>query len=132
MGFGNVFKSVVPYILLYKLFAFIIMPKKNHKESRLLFVKEAKKLYQKEFLKWYKLTAQLNPILRFFRLNETNIPTLYVMGEQDHLFLPSIKKVIAGHANAQLHVIKNCGHVVNVEHPVEFNNEVISFLRAQK
>ena len=51
MGFGNVFKSVVPYILLYKLFAFIIMPKKNHKESRLLFVKEAKKLYQKEFLK---------------------------------------------------------------------------------
>jgi pimeloyl-ACP methyl ester carboxylesterase len=131
MGFGNVFKSVVPYILLYKLFAFIIMPKKNHKESRLLFVKEAKKLYQKEFLKWYKLTAQLNPILRFFRLNETSIPTLYVMGEQDHLFLPSIKKVISGHLNAQLHVIKNCGHVVNVEHPIEFNKEVIAFLQSQ-
>ena len=92
MGFGNVFKSVVPYILLYKLFAFIIMPKKNHKESRLLFVKEAKKLYQREFLKWYRLTAQLNPLLRFFRLNESKIPTLYVMGEQDHLFLPSIKR----------------------------------------
>ena len=29
MGFGNVFKSVVPYIFLYKLFAFIIMPKKK-------------------------------------------------------------------------------------------------------
>ena len=27
MGFGNFFKSVVPYIFLYKLFAFIIMPK---------------------------------------------------------------------------------------------------------
>ena len=132
MGFGNVFKSVVPYILLYKLFAFIIMPKKNHKESRLLFVKEAKKLYQKEFLKWYKLTAQLNPLLRFFRLNETNIPTLYVMGEQDHLFLPSIKKVISGHVNAQLHVIRNCGHVVNVEQPIEFNEQVISFLKSQK
>ena len=132
MGFGNIFKSVVPYILLYKLFAFIIMPKKNHKESRLLFVKEAKKLYQKEFLKWYKLTAQLNPLLRFFRLNETNIPTLYVMGEQDHLFLPSIKKVISGHVNAQLHVIRNCGHVVNVEQPIEFNEQVISFLKSQK
>ncbi len=132
MGFGNVFKSVVPYILLYKLFAFIIMPKKNHKESRLLFVKEAKKLYQKEFLKWYKLTAQLNPLLRFFRLNETSIPTLYVMGQQDHLFLPSIKKVISGHVNAQLHVIRNCGHVVNVEQPIEFNEQVISFLKSQK
>ena len=35
MGFGNFFKSVVPYIVLYKLFAFIIMPKKNHRESYL-------------------------------------------------------------------------------------------------
>ena len=31
MKLGVVFKSVVPYMLLYKLFAFIIMPKRNHK-----------------------------------------------------------------------------------------------------
>ena len=130
MGFGNVFKSVVPYIFLYKLFAFIIMPKKNHKESRLLFVKEAKKLYQKEFLRWYKLTAQLKPVLSLFRMKDINIPTLYVMGEQDHLFLPSIKKVIKDHRSAQLHVIKNCGHVVNVEQPVEFNEKVLAFLKS--
>jgi len=130
MGFGNVFKSVVPYIFLYKLFAFIIMPKKNHKESRLLFVKEAKKLYQKEFLRWYKLTAQLKPVLSLFRMKDINIPTLYVMGEQDHLFLPSIKKVIKDHRSAQLHVIKNCGHVVNVEQPIEFNERVLAFLKS--
>ncbi|MDG1332193.1 MAG: alpha/beta hydrolase [Crocinitomicaceae bacterium] len=130
MGLGRLFKSVVPYMILYKLFAFIIMPKENHKESRLLFVKEAKKLYQKEFLRWFKLTSQLNPLLRFFRLNDLKIPTLYVMGEQDHLFLPSIKKIISGHACAQLHVIKNCGHVVNVEQPEEFNTHVLVFLRA--
>lgn len=132
MGFGNLFKSVLPYIFLYKLFAFIIMPKKNHKESRLLFVKEARKLYQKEFIRWYKLTTELNPLLRFFRLNELKIPTLYVMGEQDHLFLPSIKKVISGHLSAQLHIIKNCGHVVNVEQPEEFNSHVLIFLQAQE
>ena len=34
MRLGNIFESVVPYMYLYKLFAFIIMPKKNHKESR--------------------------------------------------------------------------------------------------
>jgi pimeloyl-ACP methyl ester carboxylesterase len=132
MGFGNVFKSVVPYVFLYKLFAFIIMPKKNHKESRSLFVAEAKKLYQKEFIRWYKLTAEINPLLRFFRLNDINIPTLYIMGEQDHLFLPSIQKVITGHLSAKLHIIKNCGHVVNIEQPVEFNQEVISFLKLQE
>ena len=65
MRVGNLFKSVVPYMMLYKLFAFIIMPKKNHKESRILFVNEAKKLYQKEFIRWFKLTAEINPLLRF-------------------------------------------------------------------
>jgi pimeloyl-ACP methyl ester carboxylesterase len=128
MGFGNIFKSVVPYIFLYKLFAFIIMPKKNHKESRLLFVNEAKKLYQKEFIRWYKLTSELQPLLSVFRLKEINIPTLYVMGEQDHLFLPSIQQITSQHLSARLHVVKNCGHVVNVEQHLEFNQEVISFL----
>ncbi|GLR17390.1 alpha/beta fold hydrolase [Portibacter lacus] len=131
MGFGNAFKSVVPYMFLYKLFAFIIMPKKNHKESRILFVGEAKKLYQKEFLRWYKLTAEVNPLLRFFRMNDIQIPTLYIMGEQDHLFLPSIKKIVSSHVSATLHVIKDCGHVVNVEQPNEFNKEVIAFLKLQ-
>lgn len=131
IGFGNVFKSVVPYIFLYKLFAFIIMPKKNHKESRSLFVKEAKKLAQKEFKRWYKLTAELTPLLSLFRMKDVKIPTLYIMGEQDHLFLPSIKEVISKHLSARLHVIKNCGHVVNVEQPVEFNTEVLSFLKMQ-
>ncbi|PWH86143.1 alpha/beta fold hydrolase [Brumimicrobium oceani] len=132
IGFGNVFKSVVPYIFLYKLFAFVIMPRKNHKESRSLFVKEAKKLYQKEFKRWYKLTAELTPLLRLFRMKDINIPTLYIMGEQDHLFLPSIKEVISKHMSAQLHVIENCGHVVNVDQPIEFNDTVISFLKLQK
>ena len=48
MRLGVVFKSVVPYIWLYKFFAFVIMPNRNHRESRLLFVREAKKLYQKD------------------------------------------------------------------------------------
>ena len=51
MRFGNVFKSLVPYLWIYRLFAYIIMPKKNHKESRSLFVREAKKLYKKEFMR---------------------------------------------------------------------------------
>lgn len=131
IGLGNMFKSVVPYMFLYKLFSFVIMPKKNRKESRSLFVKEANKLYQKEFRRWFKLTAELTPLLRLFRMKEIKIPTLYIMGEQDHLFLPSIKEVISKHLSAKLHIIKNCGHVVNVEQAVEFNKEVISFLKLQ-
>lgn len=130
MKLGVVFKSVVPYMMLYKLFAFIIMPRKNHKASRLLFVNEAKKLYQKEFIRWFKLASEINPLLKFFRENDTQISSLYVMGEQDHLFLPSIRKIAHQQQNAKLQVIKNCGHVVNVEQPSSFNQKSIAFLNA--
>src|SRR5690606_10043934 len=130
MKLGNTFKYVLPYLLLYRFFAFVIMPKKNHKQSRLLFINEAKKLYQKEFIKWFKLTAEINPVLKWFRQVELNIPTLYVMREEDYMFLPSVKQVVANHAKtARLFILQNCGHVVNVEQPAIFNTAVIDYLK---
>jgi pimeloyl-ACP methyl ester carboxylesterase len=128
MKLGIIFKTIIPYLWLYKFFAFIIMPNKNHKESRSLFVREAKKLYQKEFIRWFRLTSEINPLLRFFRAADIKIPTLYVMGEEDYLFLPSIRKIVALHKNSKLLVVKDCGHVVNVEQPKFFNKEVIKYL----
>jgi pimeloyl-ACP methyl ester carboxylesterase len=130
MRLGNIFKYVLPYLILYKFFAFVIMPNKNHKQSRLMFINEAKKLYQKEFLRWFKLTANINPILRYFRQVELNIPTLYIMGEEDYMFLPSVRKVVENHyKSSRLFVIKNCGHVVNIEQAIIFNEEVLAFLK---
>lgn len=130
MKVGNIFKYVLPYLILYRLFAFIIMPKANHKQSRLFFINEAKKLYQKEFIKWFKLTAEINPLLRYFRQIELNIPTLYVMGSEDYMFLPSIKEVVKNHYNSsKLSVIENCGHVVNIEQAQKFNTVSIQFLK---
>lgn len=129
MNVGVIFKSVVPYMILYKLFAFIIMPRKNHKASRNLFVNEAKKLYQKEFVRWFKLTSEINPLLKFFRQKAIDIPSLYMMGEQDYLFLPAVKKISETHQQAKLFILKNCGHVVNVEQPKVFNTQVINFIK---
>ena len=33
MRLGATFKSVIPYLVLYRFFAFVIMPKKSHRES---------------------------------------------------------------------------------------------------
>jgi pimeloyl-ACP methyl ester carboxylesterase len=129
---SSLFKSIVPYIWIYKIFAFIIMPYKNHKESRILFIKEAKKLYQKEFIRWFKLTSEINPLLKFFRQVELSIPTLYVMGSEDYMFLESIKVLTKEHKEAKLLVVPDCGHVVNVEKPKFFNNSAISFLKSLK
>ena len=128
IGLGNIFKSVVPYLWLYKFFAIIIMPNSNHRESRLLFIREAKKLCQKEFLRWFRLTSEVNPLLRLFRAEDINIPTLYVMGGEDHLFLPSVKKIVQKHENSSLILIEHCGHVVNVEQPEIFNRLVMNYV----
>lgn len=128
MRVGIIFKSLIPYLWLYKFFALIIMPNKNHKESRLLFIREAKKLYQKEFVRWFKLTAEINPLLRFFRQVELKIPTLYLMGGEDYMFLPSIRKIVEKHEYSSLFVVDDCGHVVNIEQPEVFNKETIRFL----
>lgn len=130
MIFGNFLRSVVPFILLYQLEAFIIMPKKNHKESRSLLVKECKKLNQKEFIRWCKLTRGIKKLLRSQRLKDAHIPSLYVMGSEDHLFLPSVSQAVLNFKNAQLSVIENSGHVVNIDQPNIFNNNVIEFLNS--
>lgn len=126
---GHTFKKVVPFMWLYKLFAWIILPKKRHSESRNLFIREAKKLYKKEFMKWFNLTHGINPLLRYFREQELKIPTLYVMGSEDYLFLPPVKNVVEDHKQSILKVVKECGHVVNVEKPGTFNQISLNFLK---
>lgn len=127
-AFGDWFKTLLPYLWLYKLFAWIIMPKERHRESRLLFVNEARKLCQKEFIHWYRLIYEVNPLLHYFTEKASPVPTLYLMGEEDHMFLPFIRKLSAVQVNANLCVIPNSGHVCNVEKPEVFNEESIRFI----
>ena len=129
MRLGVLLKSVIPYLLLYKFFAIIIMPRKKHRESRNLFINEAKKLYQKEFKRWFTLVSEVNPLLALFRIKDSGIPTLYIMGEEDHMFLPSITKLVRNHLSSTLYIIPECGHVVNLERPQIFNRQVINYLR---
>lgn len=131
VGLGRIFKNVIPYMWLYRLFAFVIMPAKNHTESRNVFVAEAQKLCQREFLKWYKLTGQLSALFLKFEVH-LPIPTLYVMGDQDHMFLEPIKKMVTNVQEAALLVVKECGHVVNIEQANIFNEKVIQYLHSIK
>ncbi len=129
MRLGSLTKSIIPYLVMYRFLAWVIMPRKNHKESRILFINEAKRLYQKEFIRWFTLVSQVNTLLKLFRIKDTGKPTLYIMGKEDHMFLPSISKLVASHLSSRLVIVPNCGHVVNVEQPEYFNRSVIEFIR---
>ncbi len=131
VGLGRLFKNVMPYMWLYRLFAFVIMPARGHKESRNVFIREAQKLCQREFLRWFQLTGQLTGLLRKFDTKENLIPTLYVMGEEDHLFLEPIRKMIDKVKNSSLLIVEECGHVVNIEKANIFNEWAVKFLNSQ-
>jgi pimeloyl-ACP methyl ester carboxylesterase len=128
---GNAFKKIIPYMWLYRLFAFVIMPRKQHAESRNLFIHEAQKLCQKEFIRWFKLTKDINPLLSYFKEKDLGIPTLYVMGDQDVMFLEPVKALIRTHKSSILQILEQCGHVVNVEKPEEFNQRSLAFIKNQ-
>ncbi len=122
-------KNLMPYMWLYRLFALIIMPKKNHKKSRFVFVREAKKLGRHEFLKWHKLVAGYMDVCNEFSSKVYGtIPKLFISGEEDHLFVKDIQKYAESDPSSRLHIIKRCGHVCNVEKAEEFNNVALEYL----
>ncbi len=129
MHLGIFLQKIVPFIWLYRLFALIIMPRKKHQKSRNIFVREAKRMYEKEFKRWFTLAKEINPLLAFFRKNPINIPTLYLMGSEDFMFLPSINKLVKQQAVARLEIIPKCGHIVNIEKAAAFNASAIRFLK---
>lgn len=126
---GNAVKRLVPFLWLYRLYAWILMPRIGHRESRMIFVREARKLAHQEFLRWFRLTMQLKPLLRMFEEQGADVPTLYLMGEQDYMFLPAVRRAAARHPQALLRVIRDCGHVCNIERPGAFNRISLEFMR---
>ncbi|MEK3887641.1 alpha/beta fold hydrolase [Bacillus sp. FSL K6-3431] len=128
VGMANIVKHIVPYMYLYKLYAWILMPHSNHKESRLAFINQAKKMCQKEFIRWFSLTKSINPYLNSLQLQVNNIPTLFVMGEEDYLFLSPVKELVNKQPDLHLITIKNSGHVCNIDQPDTFNEVTLQFI----
>lgn len=129
---GNLVKSFVPFMWLYKTFAHILMPRAHHKKSRDIFIKEAKKLSQKGFIKWYIFAATVCRIYPRIDTKKHIIPKLYIMGDQDYMFLGPVKEDTLKDKAARLHIIKECGHVCNIEKHDEFNRIALQFFKDQE
>ncbi|MFM7629917.1 MAG: alpha/beta fold hydrolase, partial [Algoriphagus sp.] len=67
----------------------------------------------------------------YFKERDLGIPTLYIMGDQDVMFLEPVRKLVRVHKSSLLEVLDNCGHVVNVEKPDQFNQLSLAFLKNQ-
>jgi pimeloyl-ACP methyl ester carboxylesterase len=62
-------------------------------------------------------------------LVDFDIPVQLIFGEHDRLTPPSIGRIMMKQMpNARLQVIKDAGHISNMEQPSDFNNILRSFL----
>ncbi|MDQ0254733.1 pimeloyl-ACP methyl ester carboxylesterase [Evansella vedderi] len=123
---GHGLKKFLPYMWLYKLFAHIMMPKNNHKQAREMFINEAKKMCRNEFLKWFKLTRDVQATSK--NIEAYDVPRLYISGNEDHLFIKVLKKYLPNDRHGQLVELNDCGHVCNLEKSDEFNYHAITFI----
>lgn len=118
----------LPYRVMYNLFSFIVLPKKNHRYSRRLFRLQSRKLSPVEYLKWVDLYKEFFKLLRSFFDRELEKVSLVAMGDQDHVFFEAAKKFANHHQKARLVVFEQCGHVCNIEKAEEFNRAALAFL----
>jgi pimeloyl-ACP methyl ester carboxylesterase len=126
---GNIIKGITPYMFVYALFAHIMMPKRNHKKSRKIFVREAKKMKRSNFLAWFTLIRNAELTYTHVHMTSKSIPKLYISGKEDHLFVKELTKDIEKDTNASILLLDQCGHVCNIEKPQEFNTASLTFIQ---
>ena len=114
---------------MYSLFSYLLMPKNRNQVARRVYQMQARRLTQKEYMKWVGLYAEFFALLRRFYDEQLRFPALVVMGGDDYVFLAAAKSFVARQPNAQLAEIPETGHICNIESADSFNQLAYSFLR---
>lgn len=130
LAFLEGIKYIVPKRVFYPVFANLMMPCKNHKKSRDIFIRESIKMKSVAFRMWltelFRTQFKLKEYL--ISIRENKLPVIFISGKQDYFFVNSVKRTQKKISDASLYFIEKCGHVCSIEKHNEFNCVVIDFL----
>ena len=130
---ANRIKRLVPYEFMYKFFAWFMMPRKSHKKSRLIFLREVVKLRKETLFAWMEyLMCTLNPDKMLSKLDFLGKRILMISGDEDHCFLRDAKVIAKKMKSTEIKIIKQCGHVCSIENWKAFNRIALDYLSAYK
>lgn len=128
---ANKIKRIVPYEFLYKFFAWFMMPKKHHKKSRSIFLREVEKMNKETMFAWIEyLQIALKPEKILKKLDFINKKILLISGDEDHCFLANAKSLAKKMKSVRIEVIEKCGHICSIEKWSSFNNISLDYLKS--
>lgn len=113
---------------LYNLLAYVLLPFKQHRKSREMYVQESLKMKPGEFFRWIRLLQDFDRLYPPREVMQTEIPTLFVSGAQDYTFLGGVRKYVKPSQTTRLAILPDCGHIVTMEAKQVFNEMACSFL----
>ena len=126
---GLMIAKIIGFRNFYSLMAKIVLPRKNHKKSREIFVRESKFLSIEEYRKWTAMYGRyLDDTLRKLFSLQPSVPMLIMVGGQDHLFLKPTLQYVNRFESITLEVVHRCGHLVSLEKSDLFNRRCLDFL----
>lgn len=77
------------------------------------------------------LTGDFSPLVKPQELTGAQVPTLFIVGQEDRLFPPAAVRALQQQVRGSFYVeISGAGHSAYFERPNEFNDSVLSFLQA--
>lgn len=130
---ANKFKKLLPYKFLYKFFAWFMLPRRNHKKSRHIFLREVIKLNKKTMYAWIEYLQVIRKSEHILtRLDNLKKNILIISGDEDHCFLGGVKKIVSRKKSLKLNIINKCGHICSIEKWYDFNYMALNFLRLSK
>ena len=123
------FKKLIPYSLIKTMIAKYVIPHKRYNSSKTLVMGMAQKLPFDSFLNWLDLGNRGAQFIKELFEENNLIPTLYLMGEDDRLFLPQVRETVKKATdNVCMLIIPKAGHVCNVDNKKIFNQYTLQFM----
>ena len=123
------FIQFIPYMPLMKVCCRVLLPKHSHRLVRKLFIYSSKRLGDSEFKAWCHLMVKDVKILK--QLKNVKEHILFISGDEDYMFLTGVKNRVNHLLNSQLKIIKDCGHVCNIQKANEVNNLIVNWLHTE-
>jgi pimeloyl-ACP methyl ester carboxylesterase len=128
----NLLHWIIPYPWMYKMFSWVVMPRKHHQAARRIYIEQSKLLSQKAYLRWVSLYKEFKSMLKESFFYPVKYPTLVAMGGEDYVFLRAAKRYASKQPMVNLEVFPGCGHICNIEQASTFNTSVSQFLNSHQ